>query len=181
MHKQVTHSVLSLVLFAIVASGCAHSDTEEEKQTLSENVKATIARFKKSDATMKKFFDSAYGYAVFPTVAKGGLVVGGAHGEGELFEQGKVVGIASLSQATIGAQIGGQGYSEIIFLKDKAAFNEFKSGTFALSAQASAVAAKAGASADADYESGVAIFTLAKGGLMAEASVGGQKFKVRSK
>lgn len=136
----------------------------------------TIAAFKNKDPGIKIFFDKAYGYAVFPTVGKGGIGIGGAYGKGEVYQRGKRIGASSLTQVTIGFQLGGQAYSEIIFFKDKATLEQFKSGNFEFSAQASAVAITAGASADADYNNGVAIFTLAKGGLMYEASVGGQKF-----
>jgi lipid-binding SYLF domain-containing protein len=140
-----------------------------------------IANFKNSDPSMQVFFDKAQGYAVFPTVGKGGMGIGGAYGKGEVYEKGKKIGYSSLSQLTIGFQLGGQAYSEIIFFKDKATLNDFKSGNFEFSAQASAVAVTAGASADAGYNNGVAIFTLAKGGLMYEASVGGQKFSYTPK
>ncbi|WJW74990.1 YSC84-related protein [Thiohalobacter sp. IOR34] len=139
-------------------------------------VAAAIAAFRAKDPDMKVFFDKAYGYAVFPTVGKGGIGIGGAYGKGEVFVRGRHVGYTSLSQLTIGFQFGGQAYSEIIFFRDKATMEDFQAGNFEFSAQASAVAATAGASADADYSNGVAIFTLAKGGLMYEASVGGQKF-----
>jgi lipid-binding SYLF domain-containing protein len=102
--------------------------------------------------------------------------LGGAYGKGEVYEREALIGVSSLTQLTIGFQLGGQAYSEIIFFKDKEALDDFKGGNFELGAQASAVAATAGASADASYDNGVAIFTLAKGGLMYEASIGGQKF-----
>jgi lipid-binding SYLF domain-containing protein len=136
----------------------------------------TIAAFKDKDPGIKVFFDKAHGYAVFPTVGKGGMGIGAAYGKGEVFQRGKPIGSSSLSQLTIGFQLGGQAYSEIIFFKDQATLDRFTSGSFEFSAQASAVALTAGAAANADYSNGVAIFTLAKGGLMYEASVGGQKF-----
>jgi len=136
----------------------------------------TIAAFKKTDPGLSRFFNGAVGYAVFPTVAKGAIGIGGAGGSGVLFEKGKPTGKASLSQVTVGAQLGGQTYSEIIFFQAAPALNDFKNGTLALAAQVSAVAAKAGASEDAGYQNGVAVFTSSKGGLMFEASVGGQKF-----
>lgn len=135
-----------------------------------------IAEFKKADPTLKRFFGSAHAYAVFPTVGKGGFGIGGAYGSGVVFKRDKVVGTTSLTQLTIGFQFGGQAYREIIFFENKRSFEAFRKGQFELSAQASAVAATYGASADADFENGVAVFTLAKGGLMYEASVGGQKF-----
>lgn len=153
----------------------------ENQQAASNAVAETIAAFKNKDPGIKVFFDKAYGYAVFPTVGKGGVGIGGAYGKGEVYERGRQVGTTSLSQLTIGFQLGGQAYSEIIFFKDKATLDNFKSGNFAFSAQASAVAVTAGASADADYSNGVAVFTLAKGGLMYEASVGGQKFSYTAK
>lgn len=141
-----------------------------------EKVREAIAAFKNKDPSMQAFFDHAYGYAVFPTVGKGGMGIGGAYGKGQVFQQGRVIGSVSLTQLTIGFQLGGQAYREIIFFKDKSTLDDFTSGNFEFSAQASAVAATAGASADADYNNGVAVFTLAKGGLMYEASIGGQKF-----
>jgi lipid-binding SYLF domain-containing protein len=144
----------------------------------------------------KSFFGRAYGYAVFPTVGKGGIGIGGAYGQGRVYEQGKYVGDTSMTQVTVGFQLGGQAFSQIIFFEDKRAFNEFTSGNFEFGAQASAVAVTAGAQAAATttgssagasagkrnattvgtYYKGMAVFTVAKGGLMYEASVGGQKF-----
>jgi len=139
-------------------------------------VDEAIANLKRKDPGIKLFFQKAYGYAIFPTVGKAGLGIGGAYGEGEVYRQGRYIGSSSLSQLTIGFQLGGQAYTEIIFFKDKHALDDFTSGNFEFNAQVSAVAVTAGASADADYDNGVAIFTLPKGGLMYEAAVGGQKF-----
>lgn len=148
-----------------------------DKQTvMNKEAAATIAAFKEKDPSLKMFFGKARGYAVFPTVGKGGFFVGGAHGKGNVYELGQLIGTASLTQVTVGLQIGGQAYSEIIFFKDKAALNAFKSGKLKFGAQVSAVAANAGAAANVDYSQGVAIFTMAKGGLMGEASLGGQHF-----
>lgn len=135
-----------------------------------------ISQLKAKDPSLKLFFSKAHGYAVFPTVGKAGIGLGGAYGEGEVYRQGRFIGTSSLSQLTIGFQLGGQAYTEIIFFKDKHALDDFISGNFEFNAQASAVAVTAGASADADYDNGVAIFTMPKGGLMYEATVGGQKF-----
>lgn len=145
--------------------------------------------------------DSAYGYAVFPTIGKGGIGIGGAHGKGGVYRGGKRVGLTSMSQISYGLQLGGQSYSQIIFFRDERAFTDFTSGKFEFGAQASAVALTAGASAQTstggsgsassgtdkrlntvteesyDDRSGMAIFTIAKGGLMYEATLSGQKFK----
>jgi lipid-binding SYLF domain-containing protein len=138
--------------------------------------KETIQVFKKADPGISKFFSGSVGYAVFPTVGKGAIGIGGASGSGVLFEKGNPVGKTSLTQLTIGLQLGGQAYSEVVFFQNAAALGDFKKGNFALAAQVSAVAASSGASANAKYNGGVAVFTVAKGGLMYEASVGGQKF-----
>jgi lipid-binding SYLF domain-containing protein len=144
------------------------------------------------------FFDSAYGYAVFPTVGKGGIGIGGAYGEGRVFVGGQHVGNSKMAQVTVGLQLGGQAYSMIVFFEDDRSFREFTSGNFEFSAEATAVAITAGVSAGATtgggvtagasggrndatnvhrgYRKGMAIFTIARGGLMYEASVGGQKF-----
>jgi lipid-binding SYLF domain-containing protein len=137
---------------------------------------AAIAAIKKADPSLKKFFGKSAGYAVFPNVAKGGLVIGGAGGSGFVYVNGKPIGKTTLSQATIGAQIGGEAFYEIIFFETKESLAAFQKGEWGMSAQVSAVALKSGASADAKYKEGVAVFTLMKGGAMAEASVGGQKF-----
>ena len=159
----------------------------------------TIATFKKSPQ-VQPFFKSAYGYAVFPTVGKGGLGIGGAHGKGQVYRKGKVTGKTSLTKVTIGLQAGGQAFSEIIFFQDKRAYDEFTSGNFEFDAAASAVAITAGAQAQAGtggktagasagpatgaqakvkYSGGMAIFVHAKGGLMYEAAIGGQKFSFK--
>ncbi len=136
----------------------------------------TIAAFKKADPGIQKFFNSSAGYAVFPSIGKGAIGVGGAHGNGELIVGGKAIGKCSMTQVTVGLQLGGQSYSEVIFFEQANTLDGFKKGDFAFAAQASAVALTAGASADAAYRNGVAVFTQAKGGLMYEASIGGQKF-----
>jgi lipid-binding SYLF domain-containing protein len=148
-----------------------------------------------------QFFDKSYGYAVFPTIGKGGIGIGGAHGSGRVYEKGHYVGDTKMTQVTIGLQLGGQAYSEVIFFEDKRAFDEFTNGNFEFGAQATAVAITAGASAKAGstgnaagaslgksdsttvggYNKGMAVFTVAKGGLMYEASVGGQKFRYAAK
>ncbi|MDH3788169.1 MAG: hypothetical protein OES53_06350 [Xanthomonadales bacterium] len=171
-------SALFAILFLFIASPnflwAFEPDTSDEMQLA---VAKAILDVKKADPGMEKFFNGAAGYAVFPTVGKGGLVVGGAHGKGLVIVGEKAVGKTSLSQATVGLQIGGQVYSQFIFFKDDVALGHFQRGNWEMSAQASAVAVTLGASADADYNKGVAVFTNIGGGAMAEASIGGQKFK----
>ncbi len=148
---------------------------------LHHDVLKAVSTFKMFDPSMEKFFDASAGYAVFPGVTKGAIGVGAAHGDGEVIVHGAVIGTTLLTQVTVGAQLGGQQYSEIIFFDSKDALESFKGGHFTMAAQVSAVAAAEGASANAKYSQGVAVFTVAKGGLMYEASIGGQKFSFHPK
>jgi lipid-binding SYLF domain-containing protein len=162
---------------ALVLAGCSTTPQTAEKQAqLTSNSETAIQLAKKTDPGLQKFFDTAAGYAVFPSVGKGAIGVGGAYGRGELFEGGKPVGYCTLTQASIGLALGGQKYTELIFFETKPALDRFKSGNFAFAAQASAVALKSGTSANAKYSEGVAVFTMGEEGLMYEASIGGQKF-----
>ena len=140
---------------------------------------AVIAKFKSKDPGLAKIFAESAGYVVFPTVAKGGLGIGGARGKGYVYQHRRLAGRSTLTQLTIGLQAGGQAYSEVIFFKDDPALENFKVGHLKLDAQASAVALTERASADLAYRNGVAIVTMAEGGLMYEASVGGQKLSFR--
>jgi len=144
-----------------------------------QDVTKAIAEFKKADPGIAQVFETAHGYAIFPSVGKGAIGIGGAHGSGYVYERGRLIGHTTLTQVTVGFQFGGQAYREVIFFKDKTALDDFTRGNFEFSAQATAVAIKAGASADLAYNGGVAIVTMAKGGLMYEASVGGQKFSYK--
>lgn len=151
-------------------------DKGAARKELHKGAEAALKRFREQDPDIESFFKKASGYAIFPTVAKGGVGIGGAYGRGEVRVKDKVIGYASLKQATIGFQLGGQTYSELIFFENEKALNDFKNGNFEFGAQVSAVAATAGASADANFDQGLLVFSLAKVGLMYEASVGGQKF-----
>mgnify|MGYP001815009198 FL=1 len=183
MMRTMAKAGLALATVLLVTTSWAWDPDDDKKQDskAQEAVAAAeeaIALFKEKDPSIQRFFDHAAGYVVIPTVGKGGLGIGGARGTGLLYENGEPTGKVTLTQLTIGFQAGGQAYSEFIFFEDDVALASFKRGNYELGAQASAVAITAGASADANYNSGVAIFTQAKGGLMYEASVGGQKFKV---
>jgi lipid-binding SYLF domain-containing protein len=166
----------------LVGCGSTKPENDTDRDAFDQETRAAITRLKGADAGMKQWFSGkAYGYVVFPRVGKGGLVVGGAHGRGQVYEQGEHIGYARLTQGTVGLQAGGQSYIEVIFFQDKAALDAFKEGNWEMGAQVSAVAVRKGASADADYTKGVCVFTMSAGGLMAEASVGGQKFKYEPK
>ncbi len=187
-------SKLSALIFAsallLLLAGVASADDYDD----------TIAVFKKSGESAA-FFDHSYGYAVFPSIGKGGLGVGAAHGSGRVYEQGKYVGDVKMNQISVGLQAGGQAFSQIIFFEDKRAFDEFIGGNFEFDATAQAVAITASATASAGstgttagasagqndattvgkYRKGLAVFTIAKGGLMYQAAIGGQKFKYKAK
>lgn len=168
---------VALAATAMVAGGCATAPkTEAKKVELRARGNATLATLEAKDASLGEFLRNAHGYAVFPSVGKGGLGLGGAYGRGEVYEQGEFVGYADITQFTIGLQAGGQTFAEIIAFEDRTAMENFKHGKVKFSANASAVALKAGAAKTAKYEKGVAIFTSPNGGLMFEASVGGQEF-----
>jgi lipid-binding SYLF domain-containing protein len=180
-----------LAMFSIaLASSTARADDYQN----------TIAVFKKA-VESSAFFDKAYGYAVFPTIGKAGVGLGGAFGKGRVYEKGNYIGDTSMTQVTAGWQLGGEAFSQIIFFEDKRALDEFKKGNFEFGAEASAVAITAAAGAQATttgtsagasagrndatavgkYHKGTAIFTVAKGGLMYQATVGGQKFSYKAK
>jgi lipid-binding SYLF domain-containing protein len=160
----------------------------------------TIANFKKAE-TAKPYFSSAYAYAVFPIIGKGAIGVGGAAGVGRVYERGKYVGSSTMGQVSVGLQLGGQAYSQIVFLRDKSAFDDFTHEGFEFGADASTVAVTLGASAQAGtsgasasasltaengktaakYYKGMAVLTLAKGGLMYQAAIAGQKYTFKPK
>ncbi len=175
------------VLLALVLAPLARADNYAEALESFRNAGESAA-----------YFDLAYGYALFPTIGKGGIGIGGAHGKGRVYRQGNVIGEATMTQLTVGFQLGGQAFSQIIFFESANALEQFTSGNFEFGAQATAVAITAGVSAEAStgggvsagvsggrndastaslgYRKGMAVFTIAKGGLMYEATLGGQKF-----
>ena len=188
--KRILHTVFLLSFMSILGQS-AWADSYSD----------TIDAFRRAGES-GAFFGQSYGYAVFPTIGKGGIGIGGAHGKGRVFVGGQHVGDASMTQITAGFQLGGQAFSQIIFFEDERSFREFTSGNFEFSAQATAVAITAGVSAEANtggglaagasggrndattahggFRKGMAIFTIAKGGLMYEAALGGQKFSYTS-
>ena len=185
--KKMSLFLIVAFIFGVSAAGAGEGVEDYSK---------TIAVFKDSPA-VAKFFQNSYGYAVFPKIGKGGFVVGGSYGKGQVYRGGKVTGKTSVIEGSIGFQLGGEAFSEIIFFQDERAYNEFTSGNFEFGATAQAVAVTAGAQAKAgtagksagasagpktgvqaetEYVKGMATFVHSLGGLMYEASVGGQKF-----
>jgi len=184
MKKHLTALALTSLMFAGSVSADEYSDTVDVFKNAGES---------------KTFFDNSYGYAVFPSIGKGGLVVGGAHGSGRVYEQGKYIGDTSMTAVSVGLQAGGQAFREIIFFENKTALDQFTSGNFEFGADVNAVAIRSGVSGSAGtsgatatassaknaasaakYYKGMAVFTVVKGGAMVQATVGGQKFKYKA-
>ena len=169
-------SQLNKISDELLISGWKPSSDKKikEKKANDKTIKA-LNKFKKI-SSLKPYFEKARGYAVFPNVGKAGFGIGGARGSGEVFEKGNLIGKTSLTQLSIGFQLGGQAFSQIIFFKDQKSLERFTQGNFEFGASASAILISEGANASADYSDGVAVLTYSKGGLMYEASIGGQKF-----
>ncbi|HUH29580.1 lipid-binding SYLF domain-containing protein [Gelidibacter sp.] len=167
--KQFTFVICMLIGFS------AFSQTNKDKKIISDAKDAKEALIK-ADPTLANYFDNAAGYVLFPNVGKGGFIIGGASGNGVVYENGVAVGMADLKKLDIGLQAGGQAIIEVIFFETPVDLARFKEGNFKFSAEATAVAVESGVAANAKYDSGVATFALPKAGLMASASVGGQKF-----
>ena len=166
--------LLFLMNFSATALACWDPSNANEAQE-------AIAAFKATDPDLELFFDKAHGYAIFPSVGKAGMGIGGAYGKGAVYAKGEEIGSTTLKQISMGFEFGGENYREIIFFQDEKTLNDFKQGNYELGAQASAVAIKKGASKNADFDKGVAVFTQTKGGLMFDVSVGGQKFTFEPK
>jgi lipid-binding SYLF domain-containing protein len=178
-------SILCVLTALTFFTGCESGEKSTSGAKLDDltvRAKGTVDRAVAENPGIKSYLDKCAGYVAFPEVAKGGLVIGGSHGVGAVFERravagDKVIGTADMTAGSIGLQIGGQTYSEILFFEDALALQKFKDSNFELAANATGVAIKTGASVQAEYENGVAVFIFGEKGLMGEASVGGQKFK----
>ena len=178
MKKLIASGALIGLLCSVSAVVTADWDPETEKKEM-QAVDETVKAFKADHPAMQVYFEKAWGYVVFPTIGKAAFVFGGSHGKGKAFEQGKLVGNASLSKASIGLQAGAESYSMIVFFENKATMATFKANKFGFDAGASVTAIDKGAQAQAVWNKGVAVFTHNKGGLMAAASIGGQKFEFK--
>jgi len=172
--------IISLAIAGLIVTGFSlpltvksQDSKETDIQNDSRNAKAA---FIKTDPSMQSLFDKSYGYVIFPNIGKGAIGIGGAAGNGTVFEKGTAIGSAKMKQVSVGFQFGGQVYREVIFFETKDALDHFKENKVEFTGQVSAVAAKSNASANAKYRDGVLVFTEGKNGLMLEASIGGQKF-----
>lgn len=173
---KILKSITVLVVLLIAIGSFAQ--TGEDQKIIADAERAKQKMLSK-DRGLEQFFQSSSGYAIFPNVGEGGLIVGAASGKGVVYENGKPVGMANLKKLDVGAQIGGQAIAQVIFFETEEALNAFKTDEFAFSAEVSAVVLKSGKSKNADYDDGVLVFAMPKAGLMADVSVGGQKFEYR--
>ncbi|EGV44316.1 hypothetical protein BZARG_721 [Bizionia argentinensis JUB59] len=174
--KTLKTIVAACLLFISVG---AVAQNEKDIKIMKDAEKAKTMLMEK-DAGFEKFFSTASGYVIFPNVGKGGLIIGGASGNGVVYEYGKAVGMADLKEISVGLKAGGQAITEVIFFETDVALADFKEGNFEFAAEASAVAVDKGVSKDANYSDGVVVFTMPKAGLMADLSVGGQKFSYKA-
>ena len=168
-----------LLIFMGLSMPSLKAQDEEKIDKLKADATEARSQFVSTDNLMESLFNSSAGYVIFPNVGKGAIGVGGAAGNGIVFEKCNAVGSAKMKQVSVGFQFGGQVYREVIFFQDQASLNRFKQNKFEFSAQASAVAVTKGASTNVKYRNGVLVFTQEKGGLMYEASIGGQKFSYK--
>jgi lipid-binding SYLF domain-containing protein len=177
-NKTLKCAALLVAVIGFGLTGCQTAPkTEDERSKLVSKGEESLATMKAEDSSFASFIDSAYGYAVYPTVGEGGLIVGGSYGKGNVYERGKMIGYSDMTQASVGAQVGGQAYTEVIAFENKDALDKFISGEYKMAAEATATALKSGAAAKAKFQDGIAVFTYVKGGLMAKAAIGGQRFR----
>ena len=181
--KRLKSFPLLTILFLLVGlfiNISTHAQKEDKDDKIVADAHIAKADFIKADGLMQSLFDNSYGYVIFPNVGKGAIGIGGAAGNGAVFQKGTLIGMADMKQVSVGFQWGGQAYREVIFFETEADLNRFKENKIEFSGQASAVAVTKGAAGNVKYEHGVMIFSQTKAGLMYEASVGGQKFKFRA-
>lgn len=171
--KQTLFAVLILVAFGATAQ----TDKDQKIMNDADQAKESLIT---ADAGIADFFKKAHAYVIFPNVGEGGFIIGGASGNGVVYEDDIAIGMADLKKLDVGFQVGGQAVIEVIFFEDDEALAKFKESKFEFTAEASAVAVESGVSANANYDDGVIVFALPKAGLMADASIGGQKFKFKS-
>ena len=174
--------IIGACAVAISTAACAtapktRAETRADEDSLESQAHATLESMKARDARLGELLDSSVGYAVFPEIGKGGVIVGGAFGRGVVFEKGAPVGYVKLSQGSVGAQLGGQTFAELIVFNDQKALTRLKTDNFDVSANASAVALTSGAASTAQFEGGAAVFIMPRGGLMLDISVAGQKIE----
>jgi lipid-binding SYLF domain-containing protein len=177
-HRIPTLVLLGVLSACVATTACGGNQkgaTSDGKVERVEGVEDAVAAFKQKDPSIAQLFSSAAGYVVFPTVGEGGFIIGGGHGSGEAYEGGAYTGRVTVSELSVGAQVGGQSYSQVVFFETPVDFKRLKENQFKFDAEVSAVAADQGVAKNAKFNNGIMTFIIPKGGLMAAASVGGQK------
>ncbi|MGA3067541.1 MAG: YSC84-related protein [Tepidisphaeraceae bacterium] len=182
-NRLVKASFLGASLIGILAlAACSTAPpTPAGKSDLRDSSADALNQAQQNDPSLRDIIQASSGYAVFPSVGKGAIGIGGAYGKGDVYQNGAVVGYCDMTQGSIGVQLGGQDYVEILVFQNPEAVQRFENGNFTFDAQATAVAVKSGAGANAKFENGVAVFTMAEAGLMYEAAVGGQNFAYQAR
>jgi lipid-binding SYLF domain-containing protein len=171
IHTLRITKIVALLTLALATTFTARAGDLKSKSA------AVRQNFKDADPGLSRFFEESAGYVILPSVGEGGLIIGGEHGDGLVYENGRVTGKVTMSAVSIGAQAGGGKFSEVVFFQTKAAMENFKRDEYTMSATAKASVAASGVAANAKYDQGVAVFTLPQSGAMVKAAVGGQKFK----
>lgn len=171
---KILQSMTILAMFFLTFGTFAQNSKDQQVIEDAERAKQTL---KNKDKGLDKFFNNSSGYVIFPNVGEGGFILGGASGNGVVYENGRKIGMADLKKVDVGLQAGGQALIEVIFFETDEALEEFKTGEYTITGDLSAVAIESGVSENANYDDGVVVFVMPKAGLMADASVGGQRFK----
>jgi lipid-binding SYLF domain-containing protein len=174
--RAVQTACFVILIMGLLAACSTAPNTPQAKTELRDTTASTLQQAEQNDPSLTDLIRNSAGYAIFPNVGKGAAGVGGAYGKGVVYQSGNAVGYCDMTQATIGPQLGGQAYVEILVFQTQEAMDNFKSGNFTFDAQATAVALRSGTAANAKFSNGVAVFSMDQAGLMYEASIGGQKF-----
>ncbi len=177
--KYITIAALSLCSFVLSACNTEPAPPPREREAMKTDVNAALKHMEAKDDSLRDFLNRAYGYAIFPEIGKGALVVGGAYGRGEVYRGNQLIGYAEIKAGSVGLQAGGETFSELLVFGDEKTFNDFTNGKFSFSANAAAVLVKAGAGAKAQFDNGVAVFIHPRGGAMVDLSIAGQQFNFR--
>ena len=180
-HQPRAKALLAAGFLSLLAACATAPETHEGKAEMRRTSAEALSQAQQNDPSLRNLIQVSAGYAVFPSIGKGAIGIGGAYGKGDLYQNGVVVGYCDMTQASIGFQLGGQAYTEILVFETPAAVERFKNGNFRFDAQATAVALKSGAGANAKFANGVVVFTMDEAGLMYEAAVGGQKFSYQAR
>jgi lipid-binding SYLF domain-containing protein len=177
MRHAKTFAALTSLLALTFLTACNQVPTTSEIQKLQLRSDGARHDFETANPTLKQYFATSHGYAIFPAVNSAAIGVGGSYGQGVVYENGSRIGTADVTGVNVGLALGGQRFAEVIFFQNQSSFAAFKTGTLEFDARASAVAASTGTGTSVDYVNGVRVFTQTEGGLMFQASIGGQKFR----